>query len=181
MPTDITPLVHAVFALWAPGIPAFVFYRLLPSSSNVEGPFAGLRIKLGGAFGGYFVLVLVTIGVLKTMSTPQDRPWTVMGHIEFNDGKTQYYADDLTWRQDPFPLRQDVETDGEFEIEIHARPDDWIELAYPGYVAKTIQLKKDGVWNATTREIRLRERIVLTKKSIGREPVAGDNHDDAPR
>jgi hypothetical protein len=49
--------------LLLPLIPAFLLYKFLPSKTNVSGPFKGLNLKLTGAFGGYFLLVLTAIGV----------------------------------------------------------------------------------------------------------------------
>src|SRR5256885_13971987 len=49
--------------LLLPLIPAFLLYKFLPSKTSVSGPFKGLNLKLTGAFGGYFLLVLTAIGV----------------------------------------------------------------------------------------------------------------------
>jgi hypothetical protein len=46
-----------------PLIPAFLLYKFLPSRTSVGGPFKGLNIKLTGAFGGYFLLVVTAIGI----------------------------------------------------------------------------------------------------------------------
>jgi len=54
-------LLAAILIL--PLIPAFLLYKFLPSRTNVSGPFKGLNIKLTGAFGGYFLLVLTAIAV----------------------------------------------------------------------------------------------------------------------
>lgn len=49
--------------LLLPLVPAFLLYKFLPSKTNVSGPFKGLTIKLTGAFGGYFLLVLTSLGI----------------------------------------------------------------------------------------------------------------------
>src|ERR1700716_3283566 len=49
--------------LLLPLVPAFLLYKFLPSKTSVSGPFKGLNLKLTGAFGGYFLLVLTAIGV----------------------------------------------------------------------------------------------------------------------
>lgn len=46
-----------------PLVPAFILYKYLPSKTNVDGPFKGLNLKLSGAFGGYFLLVLIAAGI----------------------------------------------------------------------------------------------------------------------
>lgn len=45
-----------------PLIPAFVIYKFLPSKTVVKGPFKGLNVNLTGAFGGYFLLVIISLG-----------------------------------------------------------------------------------------------------------------------
>lgn len=54
-------LLAAILLL--PLVPAFLLYKFLPSRTNVSGPFKGLSIKLTGAFGGYFLLVLTAVAV----------------------------------------------------------------------------------------------------------------------
>jgi hypothetical protein len=49
--------------LLLPLVPAFLLYKFLPSKTNVSGPFKGLNVKLTGAFGGYFLLVLTSLGI----------------------------------------------------------------------------------------------------------------------
>lgn len=60
-PNAFVYLLAAILLL--PLIPAFLLYKFLPSKTNVSGPFKGLNLKLTGAFGGYFLLVLTAIGV----------------------------------------------------------------------------------------------------------------------
>ncbi|MEO6328549.1 MAG: hypothetical protein ABIO55_06445 [Ginsengibacter sp.] len=54
-------LLAAILLL--PLIPAFLLYKFLPSKTSVSSPFKGLNLKLTGAFGGYFLLVLTSIGI----------------------------------------------------------------------------------------------------------------------
>ena len=63
MGTTNTFLYVLAAVLLLPLIPAFLLYKFLPSRTSVSGPFKGLDIKLTGAFGGYFLLVLTAIGV----------------------------------------------------------------------------------------------------------------------
>jgi len=71
-------------------IPAFLLFKLLPSTAVGGGPFQGFRIDLGGAFAAYFALVLV---ILFTKNTVWDPPppafqvWTVTGTIENDKGE----------------------------------------------------------------------------------------------
>jgi hypothetical protein len=54
-------ILSAVLLL--PLIPAWVLYRFLPARTSVTGPFKGLNVKLSGAFSGYFLLVLIALGL----------------------------------------------------------------------------------------------------------------------
>lgn len=53
--------------LLIPLLPAFILYKFLPSKTAVKGPFKGLTINLTGAFGGYFLLVIIAIGLTRTV------------------------------------------------------------------------------------------------------------------
>lgn len=55
-------LIELAAILLLPVVPAYLLYAVLPSSADVSGPFKGLNIKLTGAFGGYFLLVLLSSG-----------------------------------------------------------------------------------------------------------------------
>lgn len=63
MNTTDTFIYVLAAVLLLPLIPAFLLYKFLPSKTSVTGPFKGLNLKLTGAFGGYFLLVLTAIGV----------------------------------------------------------------------------------------------------------------------
>jgi hypothetical protein len=50
--------------LLLPLLPAYIIYKFLPESeTNVEGPYKKLNLKLKGAFAGYFLLVLLSLGL----------------------------------------------------------------------------------------------------------------------
>jgi hypothetical protein len=56
-----------------PIVPAYLLFKALPSTGSVEGPLKGLKIKLGGAFAGYFsvvVLVLYTHNIWQPRALP---------------------------------------------------------------------------------------------------------------
>lgn len=57
-------LTYLSAILLIPLIPALLIYKLLPSRTSVSGPFKGLSIQLQGAFGGFFLLVLISIGLV---------------------------------------------------------------------------------------------------------------------
>jgi len=61
-------LIHISVGVLLPLLPAYVLFKTLPADATVEGPWKGLRIKLGGGFGGYFLLVLIVFGYLYWMN-----------------------------------------------------------------------------------------------------------------
>ncbi len=67
-------LIEIAVIVLSPMIPALILYAVLPSRATVSGPFKGLNIRLQGAFGGYFVLVLVVVGVVMEQRLSDD-PW----------------------------------------------------------------------------------------------------------
>jgi hypothetical protein len=87
--TDLFVILTLVIML--PIIPAFLLFKALPSRANASGPFHGLEIKLGGAFAGYFVLVILVIAELPRMRSfiePQTaQVWTVEGHLVDQKGQ----------------------------------------------------------------------------------------------
>ena len=70
--------VYIYTALLIPIIPAFIFFRFLPAEADVSGPLRGLRIKLTGAFGGYFVLAILILYAPRPKAEPAE-VWTVRG------------------------------------------------------------------------------------------------------
>lgn len=77
--------VYMLLVLLLPLIPAFVLFSFLPSSANVEGPLKGLKLKLGGAFAGYFVTVLLSWQIAKSFVEPTwSDNWNVVAQIAFD-------------------------------------------------------------------------------------------------
>ena len=79
-------LVLMAFGILLPLGPAFVLYKLLPSTAKVRGPFKGLNLQLSGAFGGYFMLTLMVFGFISTRPQPKppatEEMWEVTGKID---------------------------------------------------------------------------------------------------
>ena len=73
-------LTYIIVTMLVPLIPAYIIYRTLPSQTVVRGPFKGLQVQLGGAFGGYFLLVLCIFGFI-TMRQRAFTIYTVEGKI----------------------------------------------------------------------------------------------------
>jgi len=74
-----------------PILPSYLLFSILPSRADVSGPFQGLEIKLGGAFAGYFLLVLLVIFQLpriRSVILPEtSEVWTVQGYLYDEHGQ----------------------------------------------------------------------------------------------
>lgn len=65
-----------------PVVPAYLLFKILPSSAQVTGPFQGLTLKLGGAFAGYFaVLLLIILNLSNLLPPPVYQVWQVEGNV----------------------------------------------------------------------------------------------------
>jgi len=85
-------LVIVYLAAWflLPVTPAFLFFKLLPNKAVVNGPFKGLRIDLGGAFAGYFLLFITAMPFMSRLikldgpekeKPGEDQVWTITGTV----------------------------------------------------------------------------------------------------
>ena len=119
-----------IFLAWliVPVLPAYAMFKWLPSDTSATGPFGGLKWKLGGAFAGYFLLVLVSMSYvsdLKEAALEEQKakleatraglgePWTITGHIKKADGSIPLEAKFLTQ-----PPILDIRDDGGFSVSV---------------------------------------------------------------
>jgi hypothetical protein len=89
---DLIVIISAILII--PAAPALLIYMLLPSTSNVHGPFRGLNIRLTGAFSGYFLLVLIAASIsifyLKEQKAiiaqqPKLQEWRIQSVLKVED------------------------------------------------------------------------------------------------
>jgi hypothetical protein len=116
MPTDpnTVKLIWIFTAILLPIIPALLLFKLLPlSTADVSGPFHGLQIKLGGAVGAYFLLVLVIY--FGPRPTPPYEVWTLKGYIQDENG-TYVPPDKINMNIQPRSV--EYLTDGSFEMDV---------------------------------------------------------------
>lgn len=83
-----SPFVILAGMVLLPMIPSFLLFKLLPNTAVVGGPFHGFRIDLSGAFGAYFILLVL---ILSTKNGIWDPPpayqvWTVKGTVTDANG-----------------------------------------------------------------------------------------------
>ena len=125
-------LVNLAAMVLLPLIPAWILYRVLPSSGNVSGALGGFHIKLGGAFGGYFALVILMLWYGPKLA--KDQVWTVTGQIGFED---QSQAPDLTSiLVSSQPPSLDLDKTGRFTMQILVKPGQAGELVFPNLIAE---------------------------------------------
>ena len=98
--------------VFLPLIPAFLLFKLLPSTAVVKGPLAGMNVDLGGAFGGYVALT-VFLATFYTTKMTAPETWTVQG--ELAAAGAQDLPIDLTCKLKPPSLQIE---DGRFEFEV---------------------------------------------------------------
>lgn len=128
----MTYLIAMTLAFLVPMVPAFVLYRMLPSTSVVSGPFKGLTVQLSGAFGGYFLLILIAFAFLAAQpNAATDELWEVKGKIVVPDGQP-IDMDQLKVRLVPTSL--DLIGDGRFIVRVPARRDSSGTARFPTLV-----------------------------------------------
>jgi hypothetical protein len=83
--SDNPIVILSVLAL-LPLVPAILLFKLLPGgTTEVEGPLAGLKVKLGGAFGGYVALTVFLATFYWQALKPDANAietWTVIGDVQ---------------------------------------------------------------------------------------------------
>lgn len=129
----------ASLAVILPIVPAYVLYKTLPAKTTVTGPFKGLDIQLTGAFGGYFLVLLVVVGLLFALQPPPPglQVWEVSGRVasprpvELSDFSIQ-------------PPRADVGPDGSFELSVLVEVDAEGNFDFP-----TVFISRPGFEPAT--------------------------------
>jgi hypothetical protein len=75
------------FVILLPIIPAFILFKALPSLGSVDGKLQGMEIKLGGAFAGYFAVVLLIVANHNVLIPVQYQLWTVTGQVVDENGR----------------------------------------------------------------------------------------------
>jgi hypothetical protein len=130
-----------------PLIPAFIIFKLLPASADVSGPLQGFEIKLGGAFGAYFalvVLILFTKNAIWDPPPPVYQVWTVTGTINDNGGSSISPLGEGDISLLPPSLS---EQSGWFTIDIPVKPGQGgvadyptLSISHPGYQSVYVNL-----------------------------------------
>lgn len=131
MPTDpnLVKLIWIFTAILLPVIPAILLFKILPASTtDVSGPFKGLQVKLGGAVGIYFLLVLIiSFGPKPTPPSPSEI-WRVKGYVKDQDGKI-LAADRVNMNVEPRSV--EYLQDGSFDMPVIVKRDEQGDIKMP--------------------------------------------------
>lgn len=153
-----------VVVILLPLIPAFLLFKLLPASADVTGPWQGLQLKLGGAFAGYFLLVLTILGYTRTMPTYE--VWTAEGQLGFADGPRTVNENAIRFAVRPNRLA--VGSDGDFRVEVIRAPGHsgdaelpTLVIDYPNYQTVGVDLERKTTKSAMKRRVVLNDTLVL--------------------
>lgn len=153
-----------------PLVPAFILYRLLPGQTDVQGPWHGLKIKLTGAFGGYFLLVITLL--IAAARLPTYDVWTVHGRMHLTDQATGLF-DESTLRFTVKPPGLAVQPDGRFRLTLFRVPDPsghpqlpMVIVEMPGYLPVGIDLERQGLKSMRRRQVTLADSIVLSPRPV---------------
>jgi len=89
MPGEWMPILRFVCIVLVPVIPAYLLFKAIPSRADTTGHLQGMEVKLGGAFAGYFALLLL-IGVDYQRLFPAPvlyQVWELSGKVTDETGK----------------------------------------------------------------------------------------------
>ena len=158
-----------------PLIPAFILFKTLKSSAQVDGPLGGLKVSLGGSFGGYVALTIFVATYFAHMQHPAT--WHVKGQLQFPDGSPSVITCEV------HPPEFQIDGENQFKLDLPIDEDGGlptIVISASGYQTKTIDLadpngKIGGRYGAekfeTAATIQVNKPIVFQKKGPEYQPV----------
>lgn len=152
-------------AVLLPLVPAYVLYKALPAKTRVEGPFRGLNIQLTGAFGAYFLVLLVVVGLVAARQAPaRYQVWSVSGKVLLKGGE----AGELVTHNDFIvqPPTTLLYPDGRFDLDVPVRlgqdrsPDfPVLVISHAGYQPQSVPLaEQQPSFGAKAYQLRSDER-----------------------
>ncbi|MBZ5533695.1 MAG: hypothetical protein LAO20_19870 [Acidobacteriia bacterium] len=84
---ELRGFLNLALVILLPMAPAYVLFKALPGTAAVSGPLQGLNIKLGGAFAGYFALLVLVFSTHNIWNpAPSGQVWEVSGTVADEDG-----------------------------------------------------------------------------------------------
>lgn len=177
-------IIYIIAWFLLPLIPAFLLFKFLPSTGNIEGPFKGMAIKFGGAFAGYFLLFLISYTPMRTWIKKADEPrevWTIVGNISSSDTRFRPEQEQPAFVINP--LRQRFQR-SDFDVEVVADFDGKDFLNFPMLALTALSYKQEplphlyfnkskGIRDTSNYVMVDKEsRIIRLKKPVFLEPIA---------
>ena len=197
----MTEFIYLIAWFVLPLIPAFLLFKFLPSTGEVQtqkngkssktDPFKGLGIKFGGAFAGYLVLFFLSKEVLKDRMKKKeisDEVWIIKGEIKSTDNKFTSQGQQPAIMIDPLGQRI---RDKNFYVTVVAKDDGTGYLEFPALDFTSLDYNIESLpdlgfnknkrdikapyefENRTSNIIRLRDPLVLTPSPVV-QPIANN-------
>ena len=143
---ELTAFLHLSLVILLPMVPAYVLFKALPGSADVSGPLQGLNIKLGGAFAGYFALLVLVFSTHNIWNPVRaGQIWQVKATLLDENGAVIQSLDPNYIGLDPNTF--DTNKDGSFTLTVATQPTQGgaivlpsVTVSYPSFQQPTIAL-----------------------------------------
>jgi hypothetical protein len=120
----MTSAINLAVILLLPIVPAYLLFKALKSTGSLTGVWHGLNLQLGGAFAGYFALVLLVLYTHNLWAAPT--MYVVRGQLVDDNGQPVDLSNILL---NPPPIK--TLPDGEFTIYFAPVPGPAGDVQYP--------------------------------------------------
>jgi hypothetical protein len=126
-----SPIPILLCIILVPVVPAYLLFASLPSAKgSVDGTLAGLRIKLGGAFAGYFAVVTLIFSTHNIWNPPAPPPppqppppsqvWRLYGSVLDQNNQAIQLLKNEDFKLSPANLR--IDPNGNFQLTFSTEP-----------------------------------------------------------
>ena len=161
-----------------PLIPAYILFRTLKTTAEVSGKeFFGFQVQLGGAFAGYFVILLLLLHSFSGEIHPQDTEmvYHLKGQVvDDQDRGVALTPDSFALSSTSVLPRLSPTKDGQFDYSFIVSPGGsnypTVEVSYGDFLPADIVLDpnnpdamSDLKWNAEDHTIYLKKKIPLRR------------------
>ncbi len=140
----IDTIVVLAALVFFPLLPAYLLFKLLPSSAETTGGAGDMKMKLGGAFGGYVALFVILGSYYAKVIAPatEVESWTVKGHIPI-DRSVDRAKVAVTLRPPKTEIREGNSFTIDFDIPRRLKHDAVLAFEVPGYSPASVELFSD--------------------------------------
>lgn len=130
-PESVNAWITLTIVLLLPLAPAYFLFRALPENqAEVSGPLQGFQIKLGGAFAGYFVILILALSTHNQWNPPPKlQVWELDGQVVNAQGSPVQVLDWGDLSVDPEPMAR--QKNGNFRLTVATSLSPGGEVLYP--------------------------------------------------